>query len=109
MRRMVGHAPGFEQRWISYDGINEPYIYLLAARPLPPAELQQQIAVTRRPGHFNDITNIGAYRFVDMQAEEVPDQLPTLEAIPDQFGGPGFVIQRWEKDGRPILILRRMK
>jgi len=109
MHRMVGYAPGFEQRWISYDDINEPYIYLLAARPLSPAQLQQQIAVTRRPRHFNDITNIGAYRFVDMQAEGVPDQLPTLEAIPDRFGGAGFVIQRWQKDGQPILILRRMK
>jgi hypothetical protein len=109
MQRMVGYAPGFEQRWISYDDINEPYIYLLAARPLPPAELQQQIAVTRQPRHFNDITNIGIYRFADMQAEGVPDQLPTLEAIPDQFGGAGFVIQRWQKDGQLILILRRMK
>ena len=109
MQRMAIHAPSFEQRWISYDDINEPYIYLLAARPLPPAELQRQIAVTRRPGHFNAITHIGAYRFVDMEAEGVPDQLPTLEAIPDQFGGPAYVLQRWQKGGQPILILRRMK
>jgi hypothetical protein len=65
--------------------------------------------VTRRLRHFNDVTNIGPYRFVDMQAEGVPDQLPTLEAIPDQFGGAGFVIQRWQKDGQPIVILRGMK
>jgi len=106
MTRAIGYAPSFDEVWISYDDINEPYIYLLAARPMPPAQAQRAIAVTRRSGHFNDITAIGPYRFVDMAA--VPERLPTLEAIPDRFGGPAFVLQQWQQDGRRILILRRM-
>ena len=106
MRRAVGRAPSFDEVWISYEDINEPYIYLLAAQPMPPAEAQAQIVVSRRPGHLNDILSIGRYHFVSM--ESIPRDLPALEAIPDRFGGAAFVLQSWQKDGRRILIVRRM-
>jgi hypothetical protein len=106
MARAIGRAPGFDQIWISHENINEPYIYLLAAQPMPPAQSQALIQVTRAPGYFNDITSIGRYRFVSMA--EIPKRLPVLEAIPDRFGGPAFVIQQWQHDGKNVLIVRRM-
>jgi hypothetical protein len=106
MTRAVALAPRYDEVWISYDDINEPYIYLLAARPMPPAEAQARIAVTRRPGHLNDITSVGSFKFVSMA--DVPRELPAIEAVPDHFGGPAFVLQVWERDGKRILILRRM-
>ena len=106
MRRAVGHAQSFDEVWISYEDINEPYIYLLAARPMPPAEAQAQIVVSRRPGHLNDILGIGRYRFVGMDG--IPRDLPAIEAIPDRFGGAAFVLQAWQKDGKRILVVRRM-
>lgn len=107
MERAIGHAADFDEVWISYQNINEPYIYLLAAQPMPPAQAQRQLAVTRRAGHFNDITAIGGYHFADLAA--IPRRLPVLEAIPDQFGGPAFVLQEWRQDGKRILLLRRME
>jgi hypothetical protein len=106
MARAVGRASSFDEIWISHENINEPYIYLLAAQPMPPAQAQALIQVTRAPGYFNDVTSIGRYRFVSMA--EVPKRLPTLEAIPDRFGGPAFVIQQWQHGGKNVLIVRRM-
>ena len=63
MTRAIRYAPGFDEIWISYQNINEPYIYLLAARPMPPSQAQAQIRLTREPGHFNAVTSIGKYSF----------------------------------------------
>ncbi|HEU5104186.1 MAG TPA: hypothetical protein VFU22_34450 [Roseiflexaceae bacterium] len=106
MRRAIIYAPSFDEIWISHQGINEPYIYLLAAQPMPPAQAQAQIQVMRQPGRFNAITSIGRYRFVPV--DEIPKQQPMLEAIPDRYGGPAFLLQRWQRGGRHILIIRRM-
>jgi hypothetical protein len=106
MRRAVAHTPSYDETWISYQNINEPYIYLLAARPMPPAESQALIEVRREPGHLNDILSVGRYRFVEV--DTIPRDLPVVDAIPDTFGGPAFVLQRWEQDGKRILVLRRM-
>jgi hypothetical protein len=106
MTRAIGYAPSFDEVWISYQGINEPYIYLLAAQPMPPAQAQAQIQVTREPGRFNAITSIGNYYFV--RVEEIPKQQPMLEAIPDRYGGAAFLIQQWQHGGKRILIVRRM-
>jgi 4-amino-4-deoxy-L-arabinose transferase-like glycosyltransferase len=104
--RAIRYAPDFDEVWISYQNINEPYIYLLAARPMPPAQAQAQIQVTREPGHFNAITSIGKYVFV--RVEDIPKQPPMLEAIPDRYGGAAFLLQQWQHDGKRILIVRRM-
>ena len=109
MQRLARLAPSYPEQWISADEIIAPYSYLLAARPLPVAQLQQQIVVVRSPGHFNAVTSIGSFKFVDPADEGVPDLLPTLEAIPMSLGRAGFAIQRWDRGGRPILILRRME
>ena len=50
MTRAIRYAPGFDEIWISYQNINEPYIYLLAARPMPPAQAQAQIQADARAG-----------------------------------------------------------
>jgi hypothetical protein len=104
--RAIRYAPDFDEVWISYQNINEPYIYLLAARPMPPSQAQSQTQVTRQPGHFNAITSIGKYYFV--RVEDIPKQLPMLDAITDRYGGAAFLLQPWQHDGKRILIVRRM-
>ena len=106
MTRAIRYAPGFDEIWISYQNINEPYIYLLAAQPLAPSQAQAQIRVTREPGHFNAVTSIGKYQFV--RVDQIPKQLPMLEAVPDRYGGAAFLLQQWQHDGKRILIVRRM-
>jgi len=106
MTRAIRYAPGFDEIWISYQNINEPYIYLLAAQPMPPSQAQAQIQVTREPGHFNAVTSLGKYKFV--RVDQIPKQLPVLEAIPDRYGGAAFLLQQWQHDGKRILIVRRM-
>jgi len=106
MRRAIAYAPSYDEIWISHQEINEPYIYLLAAQVRPPAQAQAQIRVTRQPGRFNAITSIGSYRFVPV--DDIPKQQPILEAIPDRYGGPAFLIQQWQQGGKRILIVRRM-
>jgi hypothetical protein len=73
---------------------------------MPPAQAQAQIQVTREPGHFNAITSVGKYRL--MPADDIPKQLPMLEAITDRYGGAAFLIQPWQQGGKRILIVRRM-
>ncbi len=107
MTQAIRYAPGFDEVWISYQNINEPYIYLLAARPMQPSQAQAQIQLTREPGHFNAITSIGNYYFV--RVDQIPKQLPMLEAIPDRYGGAAFILQQWQHDGKRILIVRRME
>jgi hypothetical protein len=107
MNRAIRYAPGFDEIWISYQNINEPYIYLLAAQPMSPSQAQAEIRLTREPGNFNAITSIGKYYFV--RVEDIPKQLPMLEAITDRYGGAAFLLQPWQHDGKRILIVRRME
>jgi hypothetical protein len=107
MTRAVAAAPHFDEVWISYRDTDEPYIYLLAAQPMPPAQAQAQIQVIREPGDFNKVTGIGKYRF--LRVTDIPAQPPILEAIPDRYGGPAFLLQAWQQNGKKILIVRRMQ
>jgi hypothetical protein len=107
MTRAIRYAPAFDEVWISHQQINEPYIYLLAAQPMPPSQAQAEIRLTREPGHFNAITSIGKYYFV--RVDQIPKQLPMLEAITDRYGGAAFLLQQWQHDGKRILIVRRME
>jgi hypothetical protein len=107
MTRAIGYAPGFDEIWISYQNINEPYIYLLAAQPMPPAQAQAEIRLTRERGHFNAVTSIGKYSFV--RVDQIPKELPMLDALPDRYGGAAFLLQQWQHDGKRILIIRRME
>lgn len=104
--RVAAYAAQADEIWVDTAQIADPYIYLLAARSLPPATAQTQISVERRPGQPNVVARIGKYRFLALTA--IPRDLPLLEALPDQYGQPGFVVQRWERDGKRLLIVRRM-
>ena len=106
IERAIAYAPQFDEVWISTDDITAPHIYLLAARPLPPDQAQDEIVVIRQPGHLNRVTSIGPYHFASLAA--LPADLPTLEAVPDRFGGPAFVVQAWQQAGKRVLIVRRM-
>lgn len=102
--RAAGYAAQFDEVWFDTDAIDTPSIYLLAA--LPPAEAQAQIVVERRPGQPSIVARVGKFRFSSLA--DAPRILPLLEAIPGQLGQPGFVLQRWDRAGRRVLVVRRM-
>lgn len=106
IERAVAYDDEFSEIRIAADDINEPYIYVLAARPFSSAEIQQQLVVERPAGKLNRVTALGHYQFE--QLASLPADLPALEAIPNRFGGLGFVLQVLQESDRRILIVRRM-
>jgi hypothetical protein len=106
MRAAVRLAPRYDEVWID-DRMTFPYIFVLAAQPMPPAQAQAQIRVQHGRTTFNTVTALGQYRFTNLAA--LPNDLPVREALPTNIGGPGFVLQEWSADGRKILIVRRMR
>ncbi|EFO79773.1 hypothetical protein OSCT_2371 [Oscillochloris trichoides DG-6] len=106
MRRAVDMAANYDEIWISYDSIGVPYIFVLAAQPMPANESQRLIEVQRQPGRFNAISRIGRYQFVDTRT--LGWDLPILAAVPGGSGSRGFVIQAWEEAGKRILVVRGM-
>jgi len=108
MQRVVSYAPGFDEVWLDIGTVGRPYIFLLLAQPMPPAESQALLVVERNPPHINNVTSIGKYRFVDFDPRGIPLDLPVLEALPTPGGGPGYLLQEWQTDNRRILIVRSM-
>jgi hypothetical protein len=106
MQTAVGYAQHYDEVWID-DRMPFPYIYVLAAQPMPPAQAQALIEVNRGGDSFNMVTGIGTYRFTDLKP--LPQNLPTLAAITNRLGGPGFLVQEWRQDGKRILIVQRMR
>jgi hypothetical protein len=106
MRAAVQLAPHYDEVWID-DRMTFPYIFVLAAQPMPPAQAQAEIRVRHGRTTFNTVTALGRYRFSNLAA--LPSDLPVIEALPTNIGGPGFVLQEWRADGRKILIVRRMR
>ena len=108
MQRVVGYAPGFDEVWLDIGTVGRPYIFLLLAQPMPPAESQALLVVERNPPQINNVTSIGQYRFVDFAPRGIPLDLPVLEALPTSGGGPGYLLQEWRHDNRRILLVRSM-
>jgi 4-amino-4-deoxy-L-arabinose transferase-like glycosyltransferase len=108
MQRVVDYAPGFTEVWFDIGTVGRPYIFLLLAQPMPPAESQALLAVDRNPPQINNVTSIGQYRFVDFKPRAIPLDLPVLEALPTSAGGPGYLLQEWQLDDRRILLVRSM-
>jgi hypothetical protein len=106
MRVAVQLASQYDEVWID-DRMTFPYIFVLAAQPMPPAQAQAQIHVQHGRTTFNTVTALGQYRFTNLAA--LPNDLPVREALPTNIGGPGFVLQEWSDDKRKILIVRRMR
>ncbi len=106
MNRTVELAPQYDEVWLDSDSVGRPYIYLLAAQPMPPAESQALIKVRRVPLEPNFVTSIGRYHFDDLSSW--PTDLPAVAALPDRFGESGYMLQEWQHDGRSLLILRGM-
>lgn len=107
MQRVVALAPAYDEVWIDSDSVGRPYVYLLAAQPMPPAESQALTRVLRRPGEPHFVEQIGRYHFGDLSAW--PIDLPTVESIPDRFGVAGYIMQEREVDGKRLLVLRGME
>jgi len=108
MQRVVSHAPRFDEVLLDTSTVARPYIFLLAAQAMPPAEAQARIEVERQPPHVNNVTRIGRYAFGDFRALRVPQRLPVVEAIPTRYGGPGYLLQEWKRNGRRVLVVRSM-
>jgi 4-amino-4-deoxy-L-arabinose transferase-like glycosyltransferase len=108
MRRVVSYAPRFDEIWLDTGTIGRPYIFLLIAQPMPPAEAQAQLVFKRNPPHINNVTSIGPYHFRDLDPAQVPLDLPALEAIPTQNSGPGYLLQEWRHENRRVLVVRSM-
>jgi 4-amino-4-deoxy-L-arabinose transferase-like glycosyltransferase len=108
MQRVVGYAPGFDEVWLDIGTVGRPYIFLLMAQPMPPAESQARLVVERNPPQINNVTSIGQYHFVDFAPRAIPLDLPVLEALPTSGGGPGYLLQEWQYNNRRILLVRSM-
>jgi 4-amino-4-deoxy-L-arabinose transferase-like glycosyltransferase len=106
MQAAVQAAPQFDEVWID-DRMTFPYIFVLAAQPMPPAQAQAQIIVRHGRTTFNTVDAIGRYRFKNLAA--LDNDLPVVEALPTPIGRPGFVLQEWHEGSRRVLIVRRMR
>ena len=95
MQRVVGSAPSFDEVWFDIGTVGRPYIFLLLAQPMPPAQSQALLVVERNPPQINNVTSIGKYHFVDFDPRGIPLDLPVLEALPTSNGGPGYLLQEW--------------
>ncbi len=108
MRLVANDAPHYDEVWIDTTTVGRPYIFLLAAQAVAPAETQAELIIQRNPPAINKVIQIGRYHFADFPALHVPAQLPVLEALPTRDGDPGYLIQVWKHSGRRILIVRGM-
>lgn len=108
MRLVAARAPGYDEVWLDTSSVGRPYIFLLLAQALPPAESQALIEVERRPPEINRVLRMGRYRFTDFAPQGVPWNLPAAEALPTRNGGPGYLLQEWQHEGRRILLVRSM-
>jgi len=104
MQRTVELAPGYDEIWIDTATLGRPYIYLLAAQPMPPAVAQAQILVDRLPLPPNEVSQIGRYHFADLR--RLPANLPARDLVLDRFAQSGYIIQQWQHDGRRLLLVR---
>jgi hypothetical protein len=106
MQAAVRTARQFDEVWID-DRMTFPYIFVLAAQPMPPAQAQAQIEVRHGRTTFNTVDAIGKYRFKNLAA--LDNDLPVVEALPTPIGRPGFVLQEWHAGSQRVLIVRRMR
>ncbi len=102
MRAADEHASQYDEVRVDWEELHQPYIYLIASQPVPRPELWQQFEA--HPAYYNRVASVGAFVF---DSFDYPDRLPTLEAIPDQFGNPAFVVQEWNDDGTCVLLVRQ--
>ncbi len=103
--RLVALAPGYDEVWID-DGMAFPYIDVLAAGGVRPAETQATLIVDRPGTTFNTVHQVGKYRFVNLSV--VPRSLAVQYANVTSLGNPGYIIQEWHDGERLVLVLRRM-
>jgi 4-amino-4-deoxy-L-arabinose transferase-like glycosyltransferase len=104
MQRTVELAPEYDEIWLDTATIGRPYIYLLAAQPMPAAVAQAQTVVERLPLPPNIVSQIGRYHFADLR--RLPANLPARELVLDQFARSGYILQQWQRDGRRLLLVR---
>ncbi len=100
----VAQADGFTEVWSDSENSNKPYIYLLAALPAPITNPQTQLRVVHGSDAAEFVEAVGRYRFVSLNG--IPYDLPTHEAILDQFNRPAYLIQEWQSAGHPVLLVR---
>lgn len=98
-------APVDQTVWVETQDIAAPAVYVLAARALSARAAQATMIVTRQAGHLNTVVQIGRFHFgTPTEAQRVQ----TLEAVPTESGGPGFVVEVWQTATGRQLVVRRM-
>lgn len=98
------YADNYDEVWVE-DEMPFPYIHVLLAQAMPAAEAQATIIVQRPITTFNTVTQVGKYRFRNMEA--IPFDLPTMEATVNSLGKPRFVLQELQENGQRVLIVRK--
>jgi hypothetical protein len=102
MHAADAYAPYYDEVRVNWATLHQPYIYLLAVQPTPSRELSRQLVA--HPGYYNRVGRVGRFVF---ETYDYPDRLPTLEAFPDRFGNPAFLVQEWNDDGTRALLVRQ--
>jgi 4-amino-4-deoxy-L-arabinose transferase-like glycosyltransferase len=102
MHAADAYAPAYDEVRVDWETLHQPYIYLLAVQPAPSRELSRQLIA--HPDYYNRVGRVGRFVF---ETFDYPDRLPTLEAFPDRFGNPAFVVQEWNDAGTRALLVRQ--
>jgi 4-amino-4-deoxy-L-arabinose transferase-like glycosyltransferase len=108
MQYVASYASHYGEVWIDTSTVGRPYIFLLAAQAMPPAEAQASLVVLRQPPAINTVTQLGRYHFGDFGGLGIPQNLAVLEALPTSDGGPGYLIQEWRRGDQRVLVVRGM-
>jgi 4-amino-4-deoxy-L-arabinose transferase-like glycosyltransferase len=102
MHAADAYADRYDEVRVDWENLHQPYIYLLAVQPQPSRALSEQLVA--HPGYYNRVGKVGPFVF---DTYDFPDRLPTLEAFPDRFGNPAFLVQEWNDDGTRALLVRQ--
>jgi 4-amino-4-deoxy-L-arabinose transferase-like glycosyltransferase len=102
MHAADAYAPYYDEVRVNWETLHQPYIYLLAVQSTPSRELSRQLEA--HPGYYNRVGRVGHFVF---ETFDYPDRLPTLEAFPDRFGNPAFLVQEWNDAGTRALLVRQ--
>jgi hypothetical protein len=102
MRAASAYADQYDEVRVDWERLHQPYIYLLAVQPAPSRSLSAQLEW--HTDYYNRTGSVGKFVFEDY---DYPDRLPTLEAFPDRFGNPAFLVQEWYDEGTCALLVRQ--
>ena len=102
--RLAGRHAAADEVWIDADATRDAWLYVLAAQLVSPQELQSERADASSAAGTPE--RLGKYRFTSLAA--VPDNLLLLDVVPDGVSQSGFLVERWDRAGQQIVVVRHM-